>query len=227
MQQWPLLNFKIQVPWVKLRQLSYCSLSPSCQRCVFWFHKSSCFTWHSDFSDRVRLRLDSPNPAGRGAGCVVMIVNIIIGVIAITTIILNAMINMAIYVRRFITMNCWSVEREEPSSTSSTPSHPPSQVCWWWSYPWWWWTQWWGGRRYWQCWWWRWWGRSSTPAKSTSFAGGPGCHHAHDDHDDHGDDDEIRIRMSLSVSTMTIIPSHPGRICETPEVAILAAKCST
>ena len=63
--------------------------------------------------------------------------------------------------------------------------------------------------------------------KSTSFAGGPGCHHAHDDHDDLGDDDEIRIRMSLSVSTMTIIPSHPGRICETPEVAILAAKCST
>ena len=63
--------------------------------------------------------------------------------------------------------------------------------------------------------------------KSTSFAGGPGCHHAHDDHDDHGDDDEIRIRMSLSISTMTIIPSHPGRICETPEVAILAAKCST
>ena len=59
-----------------------------------------------------------------------MIVNIIIGIIGITTIILNAMINMAIYVRRFITMNCWSVEREEPSSTSSTPSHPPLQVGW-------------------------------------------------------------------------------------------------
>ena len=54
------------------------------------------------------------------------IINIII--IAIIAIILNAMINMMIYVRRFITMNCWSVEREEPSSTSSTPSHPPLQV---------------------------------------------------------------------------------------------------
>ena len=58
------------------------------------------------------------------------IINIIIGIITIITNILNAIINMAIYVLRFITMNCWSVEREEPSSTSSTPSHPPLQVGW-------------------------------------------------------------------------------------------------